>query len=123
MGHAAMLINEGLPNFIVQSLKDKYSLKDKVVGILGMAFKGDNDDIRQSLSNKLKKILEIESKEVLCSDPFVKDDNLVTVDELFDRSEIVILGAPHSRYKNLSVDFSSKIVVDVWNFFGKGGCF
>jgi len=122
LGHAAMLINEGLPNFIVQWLKEKYPLKDKVVGILGMAFKGDSDDPRESLSYKLKKILEIESKEVLCADPFVKDDTLVSLDEVLNDSDILILGAPHSVYKDLAIDFSSKFVVDVWNFFGKGGC-
>jgi len=123
LGHAAMLINEGLPNFIVQRLKDKYSLKDKVVGILGMAFKGDSDDSRESLSYKLKKILEIESKEVLCTDPFVKDGTFMSVDEVLSSSDILILGAPHSMYKNLNINFSTKIFVDVWNFFGKGGYF
>ena len=64
LGHAAMLVNEGLPNFIVQRLKDRYSLRNKTVGILGMAFKADSDDKRESLSYKLKKILEIEAKKV-----------------------------------------------------------
>lgn len=117
LGHAAMLINEGLPNFIVQRLKEKYPLKDKVVGILGMAFKGDSDDHRESLSYKLKKILEIESKEVLCTDPFVKDHTLVCVDEVLNNSDILILGAPHSLYKDLEIDCSLKVLVDVWNFF------
>lgn len=121
LGHAAMLINEGLPNFIVQRLKEKYSLKDKVVGILGMAFKGDSDDPRESLSYKLKKILEMESKEVLCTDPLVKDHTLIDVDEVLNNSDILILGAPHSLYKDLKIDFSSKVLVDVWNFYAKGG--
>ena len=121
IGHAAMLVNEGLPNFIVQRLKEKYDLKHKVVGILGMAFKGDIDDIRESLSYKLKKALEIEAKQVLCSDPFVKDDRLVTMEKLIGDSDIIILGAPHTVYRNLQIDNSAKIVVDVWNFLGKGG--
>ncbi len=123
LGHAAMLINEGLPNFIVQNLKEKYSMKDKVVGILGMAFKGDSDDPRESLSYKLKKILEINAENVLCADPFVKDDSLVSIDEVITNSDILILGAPHTLYKSLKIDFSTKIVVDIWNFFGKGGSF
>jgi len=123
MGHSAMLINEGLPNFIVQKLKEKNDLKKKTVGILGMAFKGNSDDGRQSLAYKLKKVLAIEAKQVLCSDPLVKDDELVPVKELIRKSDIIIIGAPHSEYKKLKLDFKSKKIVDVWNFLGCGGLF
>lgn len=123
LGHSAMLINEGLPNFIVQRLKEKYFLQDKVVGILGMAFKGDSDDMRESLSYKLKKIFEIEAKEVLCTDPFVKDKLFVDADEVLSKSDIIVVGAPHSAYRGMKIDDTSKIIVDVWNFFGKGGYF
>lgn len=123
LGHAAMLINEGLPNFIVQKLKEKSGLGTKIVGILGMAFKGDSDDRRESLSYKLKKVLTIEAGQVLCSDPFVKDDGLVPAETLIEKSDIIILGAPHSEYKKLKLDFTSKTVVDIWNFFGLGGAF
>ena len=123
LGHSAMLINEGLPNFIVQRLKEKLELSSKVVAILGMAFKGDIDDMRESLSYKLKKILEIESKQVLCTDPFVKDDGLVPIEDAISNADIVILGAPHTQYSKITKDLSEKIVVDVWNFFGKGGIF
>jgi len=123
LGHAAMLINEGLPNFIVQRLRDGCPLHEKTVGILGMAFKGDNDDIRESLSFKLKKILEIEAKRVLCTDPYVQNGSLTPIDIVLDQSDILILGAPHTQYKTLKIDHDSKKVVDIWNFFGKGGYF
>jgi UDP-N-acetyl-D-mannosaminuronic acid dehydrogenase len=123
LGHAAMLINEGLPNFIIQKLKEKHDLKTKVVGILGMAFKGDSDDRRESLSYKLKNALTIEASCVLCSDPFVKDNNLISSDELIEKSDVIILGAPHTQYKKLKLDYKSKVVVDIWNFFGRGGLF
>ena len=121
LGHAAMLINEGLPNFLVQILKEKYSLKDKVVGILGMAFKANIDDKRESLSYKLKKILEIETGKVLCSDEYIHEEGFVAADELIKNSDIIILGAPHKEYKDLII--KDKILVDVWNFYKKGGLF
>jgi UDP-N-acetyl-D-mannosaminuronic acid dehydrogenase len=122
LGHAAMLINEGLPNFIVQRLKEKYPLRDKIVGILGMAFKANNDDKRESLSYKLKKILEIEAKNVLCSDIYIDEEEVVSPGEVISRSDIIILGTPHKEYAELVIE-KNKILVDVWNFYGKGGLF
>lgn len=122
LGHAAMLINEGLPNFIVQRLKEGHSLQSKKIGILGMAFKANNDDKRESLSYKLKKILEIEAQEVFCSDVYIKDKGFVQAEALLNHSDIIILGTPHKEYKELNIP-EGKTLVDVWNFFGKGGAF
>lgn len=119
LGHAAMLINEGLPTYIVSKLKLQYPLRQERVGILGMAFKANSDDKRESLSYKLKKILEIEAKQVLCSDVYLKDDGFVSTEELVQRCDIIVLGVPHREYKGL--DFKDKHVVDVWNFYNRGG--
>lgn len=122
LGHSAMLVNEGLPNFIVQRLKEKHSLKDMTVGILGMAFKADNDDKRESLSYKLKKILEIEAGAVLCSDVYINDEGFVTPGELIEKSHIVILATPHKEYAGLAVP-EDRVLVDIWNFYKQGGFF
>lgn len=119
LGHAAMLINEGLPNFIVRHIKARRDLSTLRTGILGMAFKGDSDDARESLSYKLRKILEYESAEVFCTDPFVADPTFLPVDEVVRRSDVLVLGAPHSCYRVLELP-PDKLVVDIWNFFGKG---
>ena len=60
LGHAAMLINEGLPMFLVQQLRP-HDLTNKRVAILGMGFKAESDDKRDSLSYKLKKLLAVEA--------------------------------------------------------------
>jgi len=117
MGHAAMLINEGLPNFILNQLR-QYDLSTKVVAILGMAFKGESDDSRESLSYKLKKLLSLEAAEVLCVDPYVKDSSLVSLDGALRRADVVILGAPHNCYDHLQIP-NSKIIVDVWGRWNK----
>jgi UDP-N-acetyl-D-mannosaminuronic acid dehydrogenase len=119
LGHAAMLVNEGLPNFVVQQMKSRYRLEDMTIGILGMAFKGDIDDTRESLSYKLRKILEYEAAAVVCTDPYVDDPRLVSLDEALERSDVLVLGAPHSDYRSLVIP-DDKPVIDVWNFFGKG---
>jgi len=113
LGHSAMLINEGLPNFVVSQLKEKHDLTKKTVGILGMAFKSESDDKRESLSYKLKKILEIEAKKVFCSDVHIKEEGFVDEKSLIEKSDIIIIGAPHKKYKKL--EYQGKKIIDVWN--------
>jgi UDP-N-acetyl-D-mannosaminuronic acid dehydrogenase len=115
LGHAAMLVNEGLPNFIVGQLRQQQKLRDKVVSVLGMAFKSESDDKRESLSYKLRKLLMVEAREVLCTDPYVIDDKLISLEEAIDRADVIVLGAPHDAYRDLHF-CDDKIVVDVWGF-------
>ncbi len=114
LGHGAMLINEGLPNFLVGRVKEKIGLADKVAGILGMAFKANSDDKRESLSYKLRKVLEMEARQVLCSDYFIGDDGFIGEEDLIENSDVIFIGAPHTKYRTL--DFKGKPVVDVWDF-------
>ena len=114
LGHGAMLINEGLPNFLVEQTKKRMKLRDLKAGILGMAFKADSDDKRDSLSYRLRKVLEMEAGSVLCSDAYIHEDGFVTEAELIGKSDVIFIGAPHARYKGL--DYAGKPVVDVWDF-------
>jgi UDP-N-acetyl-D-mannosaminuronic acid dehydrogenase len=113
LGHAAMMVNEGLPMYLVERMDERFGLRNKTVGILGMAFKAESDDVRSSLSYKLKRILKFRSREVLCADPYVTTDkSLVEQDELLSRADILIIGAPHPQYMTLVTD---RPIVDVWN--------
>ena len=103
LGHAAMLVNEGLPNFIVGQLRQQHRLRNKVVAMLGMAFKSESDDKRESLSYKLRKLLMVEAEKCLCTDPYVVDEKLVPLEEALDRADIIVLGAPHSAYRDLHI--------------------
>jgi UDP-N-acetyl-D-mannosaminuronic acid dehydrogenase len=118
MGHAAMVVNEGLPQFLIEHIKQRLSggsLSDKIVGILGMTFKADSDDPRDSLSFKLRKLAAMEAKEVLCHDPYLPQDGLVLLDELIARSDIIILATPHMQYRSLDGGrLKDKVVVDIW---------
>ena len=118
LGHAAMLVNEGLPLYLVSNLEKTYDLSTKTVGILGTAFKADSDDTRSSLAYKLKKILEFKARAVLTTDPHVTTDPaLVPLDVVLREADILIIGAPHREYATLS---TAKHVVDVWNLLGGG---
>ena len=119
MGQAAMQVNEGLPAYIVSALQRRYgTLRGKTIGILGMAFKAESDDVRASLSYKLRKLLAWAGAEVRCADPYVADRRLLPADEVIRDSDVLILGAPHREYSSLQV--GGKDVVDVWGAMGAG---
>ena len=118
LGHSAMLVNEGLPLYLVSRLEAKYDLANLRVGILGMAFKGESDDIRSSLSYKLKRILQFRARQVLCTDPYVSvDATLEPLEHVLANVDLLIIGAPHSQYRDLATTLP---VADVWNLLGQG---
>jgi UDP-N-acetyl-D-mannosaminuronic acid dehydrogenase len=115
IGHQAMLVNEGIPRFLMNQMREQFNLRESTIGLLGMAFKPESDDRRSSLSYKMKKILVPEAKQVLTTDPFVCDDpEIRPLDEVLSRSDILVLCAPHKVYKD--IDVTGRKVVDVWNF-------
>jgi UDP-N-acetyl-D-mannosaminuronic acid dehydrogenase len=119
LGPLAMQINEGLPRFIVDALRREYDLTSLTVGILGMAFKGDIDDARDSLSYKLRKLLLLECREVLCADPYVQDPALVSQDTVLERADLVIIAVRHTVYRDLV--FPERVaVVDLFHALGGG---
>ncbi len=118
LGVSAMQVNEGLPLYLASRLERTYDLKQMKVGILGMAFKGGSDDIRSSLSYKLKRVLAFKAGAVLCTDPHVTvDTTLRPLDEVLEQADILVIAAPHAEYRELATD---KPVVDIWNLLGEG---
>ena len=149
LGHSAMLVNEGLPNYLIQKLKHKaadrildfgltkkpravlasssnlfdmmqkmrfsQNLKEKTLGILGMAFKAESDDARDSLSYKLRKIAQAECKKVLCHDVYIQDSSFVPLADLLQESDIIVLAAPHKAYRKIDPrKYPEKQFIDIW---------
>lgn len=112
LGQAAMVVNEGLPQYVVNHITKRIDLVGKTVGILGMAFKADSDDTRASLSYKLRKLLVQAGARVLCTDPYVGGDDIVPLEFVLREAEILIVATPHSDYRAL--DLNGREVVDVW---------
>jgi UDP-N-acetyl-D-mannosaminuronic acid dehydrogenase len=118
LGHTAMTINEGLPLYLVHRLEQRFDLRSMTVGILGMAFKASSDDIRSSLSYKLKRILAFKAAAVECSDPHVSaDPDLLPLDEVLASADLLIIAAAHPEYRGLQ---TVKPVADIWNVLGRG---
>lgn len=112
---AAMSVNEGLPNYYIKMIKKKFGAKKVNVGILGMAFKQNIDDTRDSLSFKLKKLLEMNKYKVYVSDYFIKEFNFYEK-ELIKKSDVIVLAVPHKKYQKLKIP-KNKFVIDTWGIF------
>ena len=116
MGQAAMQINEGLPGYIVDTLNSRKPLVGRTVGILGMAFKGESDDPRASLSYKLRKLAAFKGARVICTDPYIHDPSFESLDQVVHDSDVLIVAAPHRAYRKLALE--GREVVDIWGVTG-----
>ncbi|HUY74363.1 MAG TPA: nucleotide sugar dehydrogenase [Candidatus Dormibacteraeota bacterium] len=116
MGQAAMQINEGLPSYIVDTLNARKPLFGRTVGILGMAFKGESDDPRASLSYKLRKLAAFKGANVICTDPYINDSSFEPLEKVVRDSDVLIVAAPHRAYRKLALD--GREVVDIWGVTG-----
>ena len=118
LGRAAIAVNQGLPGYLVSRLELAYDLPSMTVGVLGMAFKGGSDDTRSSLAYLLADLLAARARDVLCTDPLVASDpDLVPLDDVLSRADLLVIGAPHPDYRDLR---TSTPIVDIWNLRGQG---
>lgn len=117
LGQSAMQVNEGLPAYMVEAMERRFgSLRGRTVGLLGMAFKAESDDIRSSLSYKLRKLLIWSGATVLCTDPYVADPRLVPLEQVIAEAEILVLGVPHRAYREANL--GDRELVDIWGALG-----
>lgn len=124
---AAWKINETLPLFLIKKIRERVSLKNKKVAILGLTFKPDIDDIRESLSFKIRKALLREHAKVILHDPFVKHYSGQKIEESLEKTleniDVLIIATRHKCYcqeKEKILDLLNKkvYICDVWNIFG-----
>lgn len=115
MGDAGIRINESLPGFLIEQLEKKMgALKGKKIAILGMTFKANSDDVRDSLSLKLKMLLEYKNVNVICSDTNLPETT--PLQSALKMADGIILGVPHNEYRSLSIH---QPFVDCWGVIKK----
>jgi UDP-N-acetyl-D-mannosaminuronic acid dehydrogenase len=117
LGQGAMLVNEGFPRVLMAQLRT-LGLHDKTVGILGLAFKGESDDTRESLAFKMRKLLILEARTVLATDEYVRGADVLPLERVLVEANVLVVCAPHERYRGLS---PRQPTLDPWNILGRGG--
>ena len=127
---AVSRVNESVPLFLVEGLKTRLgSLRGRKVAVLGVAFKADTDDERDSLSDKLIRLLERELADVAVHDPLVARPTASFDDAILDADAIVV-ATNHTPFREPGVlqaitdsATADALIADPWNTWGQGVVF
>lgn len=120
-------INESVPLILVKRIRERVKLESKKTVILGLGFKGEIDDIRESLSFKVRKEFLRERANVVLQDPYVKEYINQSVEQdvykAIEGADILFIATNHKAYRTLDIKKLKQmvgkkcIICDVWNVF------
>jgi UDP-N-acetyl-D-mannosaminuronic acid dehydrogenase len=119
-------LNESVPAYLIEKIKTKKPLESSKVAILGLTFKKNSDDIRDSLSFKTKKIFLAEGAQVSLHDPYVQNDSL---EDALKGADVVFVAMNHDFYRDMDKNIIKKnaksdaLVCDIWNVLGTNKIF
>jgi UDP-N-acetyl-D-mannosaminuronic acid dehydrogenase len=122
---AVSRVNESVPRFLVEGIKRrKGALSGRKIAVLGLAFKADTDDERDSLAHKLIRLLERELADVAVHDPIVPTPTQ-SFEEAVRDADAVVVAANHSvfcgpeRLREIcALAGDDALIVDPWDCFG-----
>jgi len=127
---AVSRVNESVPLFLVEGIERRLgSLSGRKVAVLGLAFKADTDDERDSLAHKLIRLLERELADVAVHDPHVPTPT-ASFEQAIEAADAVVVAADHAEFRDprtlaaiAALASDGCLVADPWNCWGSGQVF
>jgi nucleotide sugar dehydrogenase len=122
-------INNSMPDYTVELLQDALNeiqlpMKGTAVGILGIAYKANVDDVRESPAIKIMKLVQDYGCQMSVFDPHIPQKSTVeTLEEILEKSKAIILVTDHTEFKTLTPEILKKhgikVVIDGKNCLDK----
>ncbi len=126
---SARLINDGMADYTVELLQDRMNeagkaVKGSKVGVLGISYKGNVGDLRESPALRIIEKIKVLEPELLTYDPYIPEFSTVrNLDEILSKSEAIVIVTDHKEFKNIPVeDFVKngiKVIIDGRNCLDK----
>jgi UDP-N-acetyl-D-mannosaminuronic acid dehydrogenase len=120
---SAWKIHETTPAYLIEQARAYKAIDGAKTAILGLTFKKNIDDTRNSLAFKLKKLLLAEGADVHLHDPFIPSE---TRDDALRDADFVFVAINHDAFQDLTPDTLRRqarpdaVVCDIWNLLGTG---
>ena len=114
LGMAAMKINQNnLIELIINKIKNIKNYRKITIGLMGVAFKAETDDTRDSLAIQILNKLNKMKLKIIYTDEYYIDKKIYKLDSFIKKSDLIIIGAPHKKYKKIKFPKNKKYI-DVW---------
>lgn len=101
-------INTTMPYYVVQNtVRLLHGIKEPKIVAMGIAYKGNTDDIRESPAIKVVDLLEADGFKIQIYDPYIKSDNKLELTKVVKESDLLLILTDHDEFRD--IDYSELV--------------